>query len=99
VVCRDRAGAYAEAIRTGAPQAVQLADWFRLWQNLCEAAGKTAAAHHCCLRACDPGTAPLPPPRAYRLAERTRARHAAVHDLLAHGLSRNAVARELNLGL
>jgi transposase len=101
VVCRDRAGAYAEAIRAGAPQATEVADRFHLWQNLCQAAGKTVAAHHHCLSA-DPSQtqgAPALPPREYPLAARTRARHAAVHDLLARGRSRNAIARELNLDI
>jgi transposase len=116
-VCRDRAGAYAEGIRTGAPQAIQVADRFHLWKNLCEAAGKTVAGHHHCLRAAAAAQAgpvvPEPPVpmsspaagsaaplgRTYRLAERTRARYAAVHESLARGLSRSAVSRELNLDI
>lgn len=110
VVCRDRSSAYAQAAATAAPEAIQVADRFHLWKNLCEAVGKTVNAHHSCLREAppappEPATEPVlepqapiaAPARSRRLVTRTRERFELVHTRLEAGCSLSAISRELNL--
>jgi transposase len=50
VVTRDRAGAYAEGIRLGAPQALQVADRFHLVKNVTDALERYLTRQHAALR-------------------------------------------------
>ncbi|MFI0968449.1 ISL3 family transposase [Streptomyces sp. NPDC021080] len=115
VICRDRASAYAEAADIAAPQALQVADRFHLWQNIAAAVEKTVADHRSCLRDLPPPS-PEPEPAwetpaeaapgqeaetddpTGRFAERARAHHALVHDLLAQGMGLRRIARHLGWG-
>jgi len=112
IVCRDRASAYAEAVRTAAPDAVQVADRFHLWKNLCEAVEKCVAAHRACLveptedpapdmLAADVRTdappEPLPPATEGVRAVQRRERHTAVHELFDKGVGIYTIAKALGL--
>lgn len=98
IVCRDRAGAYAEAVHTSLPDAVQVADRFHLWRNLGEAVDKTARAHHHRLRA---APAEPPEPECEDTAVATPAATVPLNvyghpsKLAARTIERHALIREL----
>ena len=103
IICRDRAGGYGEGARQGAPDAVQVADRFHLWQNLGQAVEKTINLHRAAL------TAPAPPPAddtapkvvqplpEKKIVTRLRENYTAVQDLAAQGMSKAAIGRQLGL--
>lgn len=106
IICRDRAGSYADGARTGVPNAVQVADRFHFWQNLGTAVEASLRLHSNCLKVAftgpdDPAseggdsdaTKTMSPIEA-----RIRERHATIHALLAQGHGIREIARELHMG-
>lgn len=113
VVSRDRASAYAEAVRKTAPQAVQVADRWHLLRNLSEALTSTLQPHHRILTqtthaisALEAPPPAVPPavhtqPRAALMQsqnrERRRSRYEQVIELARRGMSKLQIGRELGL--
>lgn len=103
VVCRDRAGPYAEAARRGAPDALQVADRWHLLRNLADVLERVVKRSRAALI-----EVPLDPdddsvvtvtPIEGPLAARTRQRHAEVHQLVARGIGHTAICERLGRDL
>jgi transposase len=109
VICRDRDGVYASAARRGAPGALQVAHRWHLTDNLADALERYAVRELASLRR-DLTTIerrrsaarlrvalPSPESSSNRLVERSRRRHAEVHNLLRQGHTVSGIARLLKL--
>ncbi|MCC8250515.1 hypothetical protein [Saccharothrix luteola] len=92
MVYRDGSATYAEAVRQGAPDAIQIGDRWHIWNNLVAAVEKTVTAHSTCWYV-------GPARRTQAAEERALQRHAAIHDLLDQGVGLLECARRLGVSL
>lgn len=106
VICRDRGGGYADGARQGAPNAVQVADRFHLWQNLAQAVEKAIIAHRADLAEPSPRPTTHPsgrppslrnPVPEKKIVARMRDQYTAVQRLRGEGLSKSEIGRRLGL--
>jgi transposase len=103
VICRDRGGPYADGARRGAPNAIQVADRWHLLRNLGDALERVVKRNRAALVETPPdedgdsnvAVTPVEGP----LAERTRKRHAEVHELVGRGVGHTAICERLGLDL
>lgn len=104
VICRDRAGCYAEGAQRGAPLAVQVADQWHLLHNLSGAVQRAMSRNRAQLRKPakpettePPAEGLVPAPEEGAAAARTRTRYAEIHQALATGMNIIQISRELRL--
>lgn len=108
IISRDRANAYAEAARKGAPDAVQIADRFHLLKNLAEAFENFLKRHHKEFRKAAECLSPAPiprpaedkpkqPSRADLEYERRHQRYEKARELRLQGGTIAGIARQLGI--
>lgn len=99
VICRDRAGCYSEGASRGAPAAVQVADRWHLWSNLCKAVENAVRRLRADWIPPTPEAVPpvLPAPPDTAEAQRVRECYAAVQHLGEKGVKVGRIAEELRL--
>ncbi|MFE3997079.1 transposase [Streptomyces goshikiensis] len=93
VVCRDRAGGFAQATTNADPTIVQVCDRWHLWHGLAEAVLKEVGAHSACRAEAGP------PLREGTRAQTTRERWQEVYRLLDAGVGLLECSRRLSLTL
>ncbi|WP_419805934.1 transposase [Terriglobus sp.] len=111
IVSRDRASSFADAIRRGAPGAVQVADRWHLLHNLFEVLARSLERHRPALRAVGEAmssssavTAPVEKPtlaaeRAHEKRERRLQLYEEVATLIRNGASQSEASRRLGVSL
>ena len=109
VISRDRGVDYIHGANSGSPDAVQVADRFHLFMNLCESVERVFKRFAGCPlgvigQVPSPGAAPWPtPPRNDREVKRRLTqqkmtqRYETIQAMQARGLRQRAIARELGL--
>lgn len=106
VISRDRGGEYAQGARQGAPEAVQVADRFHLLRNAGDVTRRVLQRHASVVqRLPAPGPPQLELSRRrldrevskHRTRDTMRTRFEQIHALAAEGLSKEAIARRLDL--
>src|SRR5215475_3892114 len=111
-ISRDRAGAYADGARQGAPSAIQIADRWHLSSNMTDAVERFLNTKHSCLRQAvsrvnntavpaEEARASITdtkrPSKVELWNERRQARHERVWTLHRQGASIHAISRELRM--